>query len=65
MPARPYFRAEVAKAVRGHKNVGDVRGDGMLAAVRACLLLVEGILASGGIRRMRFRLRLGSLTLLY
>ncbi|RWB36613.1 MAG: aminotransferase class III-fold pyridoxal phosphate-dependent enzyme, partial [Mesorhizobium sp.] len=28
-----YFRAELAKAVGGHKNVGDVRGDGMLAAV--------------------------------
>jgi L-2,4-diaminobutyrate transaminase len=28
-----YFRAELAKAVGGHKNVGDVRGDGLLAAV--------------------------------
>ena len=28
-----YFRSELAKAVGGHKNVGDVRGDGMLAAV--------------------------------
>ncbi|OQM76403.1 aspartate aminotransferase family protein [Manganibacter manganicus] len=28
-----YFRAELAKAVADHKNVGDVRGDGMLAAV--------------------------------
>ncbi|ESY29581.1 hypothetical protein X748_27840 [Mesorhizobium sp. LNJC386A00] len=27
------FRAELAKAVAGHKNVGDVRGDGMLGAV--------------------------------
>jgi len=28
-----YFRAELAKAVGGHKNVGEVRGEGMLAAV--------------------------------
>ncbi|KQU02107.1 aspartate aminotransferase family protein [Rhizobium sp. Leaf453] len=28
-----YFRAELAKAVAGHKNVGDVRGDGLMAAV--------------------------------
>lgn len=28
-----YFREELAKAVGGHANVGDVRGDGMLAAV--------------------------------
>ena len=28
-----YFRAELAKAVGGHRHVGDVRGDGMLAAV--------------------------------
>ncbi|TGR16884.1 aminotransferase class III-fold pyridoxal phosphate-dependent enzyme, partial [Mesorhizobium sp. M8A.F.Ca.ET.197.01.1.1] len=28
-----YFRAELAKAVGGHRNVGEVRGDGMLAAV--------------------------------
>ncbi len=28
-----YFRAELAKAVGGHKNVGDVRGDGLMAAV--------------------------------
>ena len=28
-----YFRTELGKAVGGHKNVGDVRGDGMLAAV--------------------------------
>ncbi|MGX9176847.1 aminotransferase [Mesorhizobium sp. BHbdii] len=28
-----YFRAELAKAVGGHKNVGEVRGDGMLAAI--------------------------------
>ncbi|MGX9415524.1 aminotransferase class III-fold pyridoxal phosphate-dependent enzyme, partial [Mesorhizobium sp. 14Arga] len=28
-----YFRAGLAKAVGGHKHVGDVRGDGMLAAV--------------------------------
>jgi len=28
-----YFRAELARAVAGHRNVGDVRGDGMLAAV--------------------------------
>ncbi len=28
-----YFRAELAKAVGGHKHVGEVRGDGMLAAV--------------------------------
>jgi L-2,4-diaminobutyrate transaminase len=28
-----YFRQKLADAVAGHKNVGDVRGDGMLAAV--------------------------------
>ncbi|TIT06757.1 MAG: aminotransferase class III-fold pyridoxal phosphate-dependent enzyme, partial [Mesorhizobium sp.] len=28
-----YFRAELAKAVGGHRNVGEVRGDGMLAAI--------------------------------
>jgi L-2,4-diaminobutyrate transaminase len=28
-----YFRAELAKAVAGHRNVGEVRGEGMLAAV--------------------------------
>ena len=28
-----YFRAELQKAVGGHRNVGEVRGDGMLAAV--------------------------------
>lgn len=28
-----YFRAELARAVAGHRNVGDVRGDGMMAAV--------------------------------
>ena len=28
-----YFRSELAKAVAGHKNVGDVRGDGLMAAV--------------------------------
>ncbi|MDB5522370.1 MAG: Aminotransferase class-III [Rhizobium sp.] len=28
-----YFRSELAKALSDHKNVGDVRGDGMLAAV--------------------------------
>jgi L-2,4-diaminobutyrate transaminase len=28
-----YFRAELAKAVAGHRNVGEVRGDGLLAAV--------------------------------
>jgi L-2,4-diaminobutyrate transaminase len=28
-----YFRAELAKAVADHKNVGEVRGDGLLAAV--------------------------------
>jgi L-2,4-diaminobutyrate transaminase len=28
-----YFRAELAKAVGGHKNVGEVRGDGLMAAV--------------------------------
>ncbi|RVD39303.1 aminotransferase class III-fold pyridoxal phosphate-dependent enzyme, partial [Mesorhizobium sp. M4A.F.Ca.ET.020.02.1.1] len=28
-----YFRAELAKAVGGHKHVGEVRGDGMLAAI--------------------------------
>ncbi|MCY0093681.1 aspartate aminotransferase family protein [Hoeflea ulvae] len=28
-----YFRSELAKAVGGHKHVGDVRGDGMIAAV--------------------------------
>jgi L-2,4-diaminobutyrate transaminase len=28
-----YFRAALKKAVGGHKNVGEVRGDGMLAAV--------------------------------
>ena len=28
-----YFRGELAKAVGGHKNVGEVRGEGMLAAV--------------------------------
>jgi L-2,4-diaminobutyrate transaminase len=28
-----YFRAELAKAVGGHRNVGEVRGDGLLAAV--------------------------------
>ncbi|HTV71042.1 MAG TPA: aspartate aminotransferase family protein [Rhizobiaceae bacterium] len=28
-----YFRAELAKAVGDHPNVGDVRGDGLLAAV--------------------------------
>ena len=28
-----YFRAELAKAVGGHRHVGEVRGDGMLAAV--------------------------------
>jgi L-2,4-diaminobutyrate transaminase len=28
-----YFRAELKKAVGAHKNVGEVRGDGMLAAV--------------------------------
>jgi L-2,4-diaminobutyrate transaminase len=28
-----YFRSELAKAVGGHKNVGEVRGDGLLAAV--------------------------------
>ncbi len=28
-----YFRAELAAAVGDHANVGDVRGDGMIAAV--------------------------------
>lgn len=28
-----YFRSELAKAVGDHKNVGDVRGEGMLAAI--------------------------------
>jgi len=28
-----YFRDELNKAVGGHKNVGEVRGDGMLAAI--------------------------------
>ena len=28
-----YFRGELAKAVAGHRNVGEVRGEGMLAAV--------------------------------
>jgi len=28
-----YFRDELAKAVSGHPNVGDVRGDGLMAAV--------------------------------
>ena len=28
-----YFRAELAKAVGDHRHVGEVRGDGMLAAV--------------------------------
>src|ERR671910_46930 len=28
-----YFRAELAKAVGGHKTVGEVRGDGLMAAV--------------------------------
>jgi L-2,4-diaminobutyrate transaminase len=28
-----YFRAELSKAVAGHRNVGEVRGEGMLAAV--------------------------------
>jgi L-2,4-diaminobutyrate transaminase len=28
-----YFRDELKKAVGGHKNVGEVRGDGMLAAI--------------------------------
>lgn len=28
-----YFRTEMAKALEGHRFVGDVRGDGMLAAV--------------------------------
>ncbi len=28
-----YFRQELARAVAGHKHVGEVRGDGMLAAV--------------------------------
>jgi len=28
-----YFRAELARAVAGHNNVGEVRGEGMLAAV--------------------------------
>ncbi len=28
-----WFRGELAKAVGGHKNVGEVRGEGMLAAV--------------------------------
>jgi L-2,4-diaminobutyrate transaminase len=28
-----YFRSELAKAVAGHRHVGDVRGEGMLAAV--------------------------------
>jgi L-2,4-diaminobutyrate transaminase len=28
-----YFRAELAKALGNHKNVGDVRGEGMLAAI--------------------------------
>ena len=28
-----YFRDELAKAVAGHRNVGDVRGDGLMAAV--------------------------------
>jgi L-2,4-diaminobutyrate transaminase len=28
-----YFRSELTKAVGGHKNVGEVRGDGMMAAV--------------------------------
>jgi L-2,4-diaminobutyrate transaminase len=28
-----YFRTELSKALAGHKNVGDVRGDGLLAAV--------------------------------
>jgi L-2,4-diaminobutyrate transaminase len=28
-----YFRSELTKAVSGHKNVGEVRGDGMMAAV--------------------------------
>ena len=28
-----YFRSELTKALAGHKHVGDVRGDGMLAAV--------------------------------
>jgi L-2,4-diaminobutyrate transaminase len=28
-----YFRAELQKAVGGHKNVGEVRGDGLMAAV--------------------------------
>ncbi|TIO38246.1 MAG: aminotransferase class III-fold pyridoxal phosphate-dependent enzyme, partial [Mesorhizobium sp.] len=28
-----YFRAELTKAVGDHRNVGEVRGDGMLAAV--------------------------------
>src|SRR5690606_31447367 len=28
-----YFRKGLAEAVGGHRNVGDVRGDGMLAAV--------------------------------
>ena len=28
-----YFRSELAKAVGGHRNVGEVRGDGLMAAV--------------------------------
>jgi len=28
-----YFRAELAGAVAGHKNVGEVRGDGLMAAI--------------------------------
>lgn len=28
-----YFRAELAKAVSGHRNVGEVRGDGLMAAI--------------------------------
>ncbi|MEI2302244.1 aspartate aminotransferase family protein [Ensifer sp. MJa1] len=28
-----YFRAELAKAIGGHRNVGEVRGDGLMAAV--------------------------------
>jgi L-2,4-diaminobutyrate transaminase len=28
-----YFRAELTKALGGHKHVGEVRGDGLMAAV--------------------------------
>jgi L-2,4-diaminobutyrate transaminase len=28
-----YFRSELTKALAGHKHVGDVRGDGLMAAI--------------------------------